>query len=71
MWRVAPPLAAVALALKLLRVRSGPDVASVRAARERRQWFLGRADRIDDADGPSGAADSGLDVIEEATRCLN
>jgi hypothetical protein len=70
MWRVAPPLAAVALALKVLRVRVGPDTASAREARANRQWFLGRADRIDQADGPPAATDTGLDLIEEAIRCL-
>ena len=70
LWRVAPPLAAIALALKALRLRPGPDATTAREARENRQWFLGRADRIDDADWPPSAADTGLDLVEEAVRCL-
>jgi hypothetical protein len=70
MWRVAPPLATVALALKVLRIRPGPDATATWEAREHRQWFLGRADRIDAADRLPAATDTGLDLIDEAIRCL-
>jgi thiol-disulfide isomerase/thioredoxin len=62
MWRVAPPLAAIAVALKALRIRPrGPDARAGRESRGSRPCPRGLADRVGGADAQPARAGAAPD----------